>query len=359
MSNSRQNYSNRGLNRIVYMMMLFSVIIFVRGLLSDNIISFFSQFLWLTIPFYYAVTIIKTINHFKLKPSNVGKVGIIYFTFYVCINTFVNIRMYGFNLSGTVGQSRLISPGGGPVVLGYTIVLVMCYLLVIRDTLPRKNTIIVTGILFFGSILTGSRGAVWPMLLLLFLYVTTNKNLKIRVLMLTLVIIAMIIIKPISQLEDIVPRIMNFSGGSRLNTVENSLKVFTEQNFFTMLFGTGLSGFFPYQLWLFNANDVMNLVSYNMFFYNGKMLLVQPHNSYIYLLMESGIIGLIFFIFIFKEAFNKIKKQEHKRYKYLFLFMIILLNYLDSIFLIQPGSSGLWWLLIFLVISDEKEYIIN
>lgn len=344
----------KDLNKLEYVHFILDLFIIVRGLFVEDFFKLFAQLLWFSVPFYYAFTILRCIDHFKLKACNVGKVGIFYFLFYICTITIVNIKQYGFELSGTISQTRLLSPGGGPVILGYTIVIIMCYLLSLRNVMDKKSILIAACVLTFVAILTGSRGSIWPILILLFLLFTTNKMpTNIKILSFILFTFGIVIINPIDILVNLVPRIFNFSGGARSETVIRTLEVFSEQPIYKMLFGTGLSEFFPYQDWLLNSREI-NFLSYNTFMYNEQILLVQPHNSYIYLLMETGLFGLILYIYIFIKEFIIIKKKctSNKLFKYLLLISIVFLNYLDSIFIIQPGSSGLWWALQFLIIYD-------
>ncbi len=334
-------------------LVLFTLILII-GITVDNFSVFFSQFLWFVVPFLYAVIVMKFINCYDLSPLNIGKAGLICFALYICVNILINFQQYGFALSGTMEQSRILSPGGGPVVLGYTIALVMSYCLIIKDEMSRVYFFFISVILVSGSILTGSRGSIWPMLFLLITTNLINNRKKQQFLTIILLIAGIIIIDPVSLLEELIPRVMDLSGKARTETVINAIKVFVEQPILFQLFGTGLGGFFPYQEWLISGGENVFL-DYNMFLYNREILLVQPHNSYVYLLLETGVVGLILFLFIFINAFKKIKCQETNRtYKLIFFVLIVSLNYLDSVFIIQPGSSGLWWLLLFLVVYDNN-----
>lgn len=353
---SRRKRSHR-LSKIIYLKIILDFLILMRGMFADNFLVFFAQYLWFVIPFYYAVIIIKCIDYFNLKISNVGKMGLLYFAFYIFVNAVINLQQYGFTFSGMMVESRVVSPSGGPVILGYTIVIITCYLLYNRSIISRINILLGICIFFVGAILTGSRVAIWSMMLLLFLYIITNKKAKVQLISIFLFIIVTIIFNPVSFVADLVPRTIDLSGGVRADTVVSAIKVFYEQPILTMLFGTGLSACFPYQLWLSNRGDVVKLLSYNTFLYNGQIMLVQPHNSYMYLLLEAGIIGLLLFLAIFIKAFNMIKAQasDNKRYRYLLVLFIVVLNYFDSVLIIQPGSAGLWWLLLFFAICDSRK----
>lgn len=353
---SKRKYASK-IRSVIYLKSILDIFIFMRGICVDDFSTFFAQFLWFIIPFYYAVAVIKYIDCFNLKVSNVGKMGLFYYAIYVVINIIVNIKYYGFAFSNTAERSRIISPGGGPVIFGYTIVIIICYLLYNKGIISSISMFI--GILIYsvGGILTGSRAAIWPIILLLIIYIFMNKHTSVKIMTLSIVFIIVIILNPISFLTTLVPRIIDFSGGTRLETAINAFKIFYEQPVLRALFGSGFGNLFPYQLWLSSKEKVINLISYNTFIYDGRILLVQPHNSYLYLLLETGLIGLLLFLSLFINIIFIIKRHEsnNKHYKYIMIFFIMVLNCFDSVFIIQPGTAGLWWLLIFMVITDTQD----
>jgi O-antigen ligase len=351
----RRKRVNKHINKIIYVRLALDLLILLRGVYAENVLVFFAQFLWFAVPFYYAYSVIKFIDYFDLRASNVGKVGLFYFVVYVGINIIINIRQFGFFISGDLAQSRLVSPGGGPVVLGYTIALAVCYLLNIKGELPKTRSFFFMSILSLGAILTGSRGAIWPLMLLIVLYLMTGKRVQVQILVMLIFLIVVIAFNPVSIIASLVPRIMDVSGGSRAITVANAISGFSEQPFFDKLLGVGLGARFPYQSWLSGGNSMPSLLSFNTFSFNGQALLVQPHNSYIYLLLETGVVGLFLFLMIFFVILKAIGKSHisTKKYRYVFILLVLSLNYLDSIFIIQPASAGLWWILTFFVVTAE------
>ncbi len=90
-------------------LVLFTLILII-GITVDNFSVFFSQFLWFVVPFLYAVIVMKFINCYDLSPLNIGKAGLICFALYICVNILINFQQYGFALSGTMEQSRILSP---------------------------------------------------------------------------------------------------------------------------------------------------------------------------------------------------------------------------------------------------------
>ena len=163
-------------------------------------------------------------------------------------------------------------------------------------------------------------------------------------------------VEPVTLLKQIVPRAMDLDFGARGITLLNGLKAFSKQPIIEKLFGVGLSGLFPYQSWLL-YRYTLGFPHYNMFFFNGYIMLVQPHNSFLYLLLETGLVGLLLFLSLFVIGYHLIRTKtvSNRRLRCLVLFLIIFLNCFDAVFMIQPGSAGLWWLLYFLVIYDMNE----
>lgn len=350
LSNKLKN-TNR-LKKIVYITLLLHLVIFIRGLFTSNFTVFIAQFLWFSVPFYYAYIVIKYIDKFKLSAVNIGKIGLTYFAFYIFVSILINFKNYGFAITGELVQSRLISPGGGPVILGYTIVLITSYLIIIRKSFSKALFYLISIIYLIGVLFTGSRGAIWPFIILIFILIVARKKTLANMLFIIFICILIILANPISMMVNIVPRIMDLSGGLRVETFFNSLSIFVGQSMSTILFGSGLSDCFPYQEWLTNRGS-MELLSYNTFYYKSHILLVQPHNTFIYLLLETGIVGLLIFLNIFYNSFKIIRKHANKeKVRYLVLLLIIALNFLDSIFMIQPGTAGLWWILLFLSLHD-------
>lgn len=341
---------------VIFVKVILDIIILIRGLYLQDINIFLSQFIRFAIPFYYAMLVIKIIKMYKLNIINISKTGIFYFSLYIVTNIAINFNKYGFVLFNGTDKSRLISPGGGPVIFGYTIVIVMSYLLYYKKYLSKQYNNIIITILLIGGVLTGSRGAIWPILILTLIYLISYKDLRKTVIAFTLLVSVFIVFNPIDFLGDIIPRILNFSLGGRGNTTINAINVFKEQSLLLMLFGVGLSACFPYQLWSISKSSVSNIISYNTFLYNSQVLLVQPHNTYIYLLIETGILGLTLFLLIIVFSIKIIKQQNiiGKCYKYITVILIFGLNYLDSVFMIEPGSAGLWWVLLFFVIYNEN-----
>lgn len=339
-----------GLYKILLIKVFLDIIILLRGLYVDHISIFLSQFLWFIIPFYFSFVVFLVIKKYNFDVIRISKIGIGFYCLYLVLNIVINISKYGFSIENGEIRSRLLSPGGGPVILGYTIVLVLTYMLSIRDNISIPKFYVYISVLIIGSLFTGSRGSIWTILLIiLFYFLVKNKNKLFFIINLFILGFSFLAFKPINHITSFVPRIMNLDGGSRTVTLYNSLELFAKQPISNILFGTGISGFFPYTNWLTNHGTVEN----NTFIYNGKILLVQPHNTYLYLLIETGLIGLLIFVIIFIMFFVNLEDGKNKFYHYLVVFSALLLNNFDAIFLVQPSASSLWWLILFFVLDNS------
>ena len=97
-----------------------------------------------------------------LDARRVSEIGIAYFVCYLLVNILANFLTYGFGLFDSGTRSRLVSP---EVVssLGYTITLMMGFTLLNRGGLHNLRVFLYMCILAVGSIFTGSRASVWPM----------------------------------------------------------------------------------------------------------------------------------------------------------------------------------------------------
>ena len=123
------------------------------------------------------------------------------------------------------------------------------------------------------------------------------------------------------------------------------------------LFGAGLNNFFPYQKWAMSVNDI----DLNMITREGVSILVQPHNSFIYSLMESGIIGLFFLmgIIIYAGWSFVHYKTDNFAFRIAFVGVLFLVNFFDSVFYVQPGTAGTFWLLLLITINENRHRYYN
>lgn len=360
-SNKVRSIIFKKITRTVIIFSAIELLVSMIGSVNKNIWVSLSQLSWVIIPLLYATSIIYFIMSYELSFSNVGRIGLFYFILYAIFCIVYNILHFGLQIRGAALSDRMTSTGGGAVIFGYTIALMACYLLYKKYRI--KKIFGFGGIIIFtmSAIATGSRGAIWPVILIFFMYFISHKKSIYRIISICLLIILIITINPFRLIGELVPRVLAISDNSRISTWRNSLLAFSQQSFFEIIFGTGLGNFYPYQYWFLSPNKWTEFISYNLFFYNGLLLLVQPHNVLIYLLLETGLVGVSLYIYMFIIAAKEINRQTVHNiiYKKLLLFLIFVLNCFDAIFIVSPGPAGLWWIMYYFAIYDGVDEQVN
>ena len=352
---SKKSFDNKIFIKILLIKIVFDFIVIVRSIFDLNPNLVLAQYLFQAVPFYYALSVIIFINKFDFNLHKICKYALTFFIIYLSAAVFININTYGYSLD-FLNLGRIISPGGGPVVLGYTIALMSAFLLLLRREFSKYLLWLFMFVLIISSLFTGSRGSMWPLLFVILVYLFDNKDFRILLITLIGLFIAFLIFDPINWLSDVIPRFFNLIDQSRLDTNIQCIKILMSENIGVFIFGKGIGGFFPYQAYLVEHTPGMNL-----FYYKDYILLVQPHNSFIYILMEAGFFCLLLFVYpLLKALFITVngEKSKEKKYAIIATLFAIILNLFDSIFVVIPGSAALWWLIVFSVmqlILEEKK----
>ena len=324
---------------------IFDLSILFSGISKNiNLGYFFTQYLWFILPGYYGLLYVLFINKLQLDHEQIIKIGLVFFAGYIIFNIVINGAVYDF----IFGADRLISPGGGPVIFGYSIALLFT-VLVAYDYLFKKLTFYLLAVIYLvGSLATGSRASMIPVLVIFAVYFFVDKKIQpLTKLVIVLVAFSALMLQG-SLLLRIAPRLTKLATGSRGVSAVNTLRAYGNYSLIDKLSGRGLTGFFPYQQWNRFPELRREFTHYNRFLYNGEYLLVQPHNSFLMALMELGLLRTILLICFFGYFF--IKNLIGKDYRRaLFTGVFIVLNLFDSIIFVSPGSSALWMSMFFLV----------
>lgn len=304
--------------------------------------------IWFAEPILYALLLADYIKDAQLGYHRILK------NICVIFGLFCAYRLLGYVLVvGFDSGSRLRSTGGGPVIFGYTIVIMSSALLFERKLFKKRWFYFFLIVNTLTAFATGSRGAIWPILFLWVLYFllddwSATKFLLSILLAIFFISLAIIDLSGIiaSSTENI-SRILDFEDASRLVTDINSLRYFSRQSLVDMIFGKGLGNFYPNQYWSLLVQDK----TYNTFIADGLIMLVQPHNSFIYMLVENGLVGLAFMVVYLTGVLRKIRRSRMDNYVFAIVtvLVIIFVNCFDSIFMVQPGVAGNIWLLLFLL----------
>lgn len=343
------------INKYIKMMMItLSVYSAIMIVLTSNLMISICSWIWLATPMIYALIACRYCNVSKSNLTLVLKYSIVWFTLYLSVVVVYYIFVHHLFLDQTV---RMNPRGGGAVIFGYTIALFFILAVIYKNEFKIVPYYLILVILTIGSLGTASRGSVWLVVLFWianFIFKKLNRN-RIIIFIFLVPIFVYLCTLDFSSLETTTftgfARLFNIHSFRRMTSTTNVLDVFGEMPFIRKIFGMGPGGFFPYQEWTMSIDDVEN----NMFNYMGYSILVQPHNSFLYILMEYGLIGFANLVLIFIGGIKRVFSDKSPRwiYKLIFVGSIIVLNCLDSVFFVQPGTAFTFWFLLLLVLDDD------
>lgn len=331
----------------IYIDLLMGVLLFFSALVAiahrRGFIASIEQAL-IFVPYMFARETLIRVQGVGLSTEEIVKYGVPFYVVAQLGFLLINIFVYGFSFDGNA-ESRIISVGGGPVILGYTIALVLACWLLYRNRMPRRWNIFVVASCLLLSFATGSRGSMWPVLLIALVLLLGRYNRFSAIRWLAVLLGAAVLILFV-DLESLFPRLFLTSGSGRFSSVESNLKAFRTFTFPEVLFGKGLGEFFPIQMWNMNKLSSM-FVKYNQFYYEGISLLVQPHNSFVFALMELGVVGLAVYTWIVKRAMGiKILNEKWGAEWGLFVLVALAVLFFESTLFIATGAASLWWLIL-------------
>lgn len=334
---------------------IFILIMAFTAIINDAQGHHFLQMLMILLPYLFARESLLHIKGYGFRDIEIVKYGVTFFAIIQMFFFVINIVVYGFSFNGEA-SSRIISVGGGPVVLGYTVALVFSAWLLFREQITSKWYWSVTVCCLLVTLATGSRGGMWPVLLLLFIGFMCRRG-KLSANRSIVTLIFAFLIMGLFDFQTIFPRLFLFGNNSRVSAIVGNLGAYQTFSFLEQLLGKGIGMFYPYQLWLLD-NSLACFHDYNRFFYNGVSLLVQPHNTYVYVLMETGLLGFASFILLLKRAvFGKRMVQRktklgHKMFVITFFFLLSA----ETTLFVELGSASLWWFILILIGSSEDKF---
>lgn len=346
-------------NRIkVYLLMY--IVYSILGVLFSwkGMLNSFCVWIWVCVPILFAIVVIDYCESVKVNYLYIIYNMIKCFCLYVIIVIAYYIPVHHLFIDSSV---RLNPRGGGAVIFGYTIAVIFALTVMYRDIFEnKKEYYFILAVLSVGAIATASRAAVWPVVFLwiinfMWTKLTSKKLLFTIVLIPIFVFLTMVDFSKMSTTTTFVglDRLFNTSSFRRAQTTTNIFSLFSDFEICRKLFGFGLGNFFPYQKWCLYVNDV----DLNMIRYNGVAVLVQPHNSFLYELMEGGIIGLLLMVSSFICAIKTLLKYKNSNYIFglAFIGVMLLVNCFDSVLFVQPGVAGSFWLLLMISINGSRQ----
>ncbi len=340
------------------LMTTFAVYTFFQVLFAaDNVLNSFCVWIWVSIPMLFGIVVGEYCEQRRLCYRDIIIHMIRWFCVYLVVVLVYNVAVHHLFINPTF---RLSPRGGGAVIFGYTIAVVFAFCVQYRDFFSKREYYILLAILSVGALGTESRAAIWPIVFLWIINfelaeLTVKKIIFMVLLIFVLVFFSELDFSNLANTTEFIgwKRLFNTSSVRRSLTLVNTMILFGRTSFMTKIFGVGLNDFFPYQKWVMQVNDV----DLNMITRDRISVLVQPHNSFLYALMESGLLGFLLLLGIFIYAVWSFMHYRTDNYifKIVFVGVIFLANCFDSVFYVQPGAAGTLWLLLIITINENKQ----
>ena len=340
----------------VYLFCIYtSINVAFRSISNKNFDVSFVQYLWAIVPMIYSIIVIGTIKNKLIDIEKIIDYYLYLIAGYCIFSVLIYIKNFGYNFELTTRISG--GSGSGGLLFSYTLVLAYGLLILRKEFIPLLHSIIIMFIYLGFILLSGSRIAIVFALILTFLFILKSKH-NFRKIVNTILLLLFLIICQFfdlySQLLKVAPRLSNMTSGIRGVNFISSLKLFVSDNILNEFIGRGLGQFFPYQDWFLHHVSVLDIT----FMHNGMIFIVQPHNSFIHILLELGIIGLILFMMIICSLYKKALQHQSRNCKTIISFIfvsVIILNCFDSAFTINPGVASIWWIILFLLTCYKEE----
>jgi hypothetical protein len=300
-------------------------------------------------PFVAAVLITQLINREVFEASL--KMFALAFVVYLLVNFFVWLIILNTRLPNSPGLSyaRMGGTFSEPVTLGYLIAtlcpIILFYISTIKNTAVRAIGIPITILVLFSStIATGTRGGIFILVPYVIGWIFSKK--RYGLLITTGILI--VLFNPIQRYGITVDRFLDLQDEGRTTTRAAGLEYWAGSELTKKVFGYGFGNVYPYNHWL-QQNELSN----NVFFLGSDYSIIQPHNTFIWLLIEGGLLCLMASLALFIVDLNLTirnivsKNQSINSEKataiFFFLLFTILVNNLDSILVIYPNLSFITW----------------
>ncbi len=301
------------------------------------------------VPFMAAVVITQLINKEAFEVSI--KVFSLAFVVYLIVNIFIWILVLNKRLPNSPGLSfaRMGGTFSEPVTLGYMIAslcpIILFYISNVKSAVARAIGIPITVLVLFSSTLaTGTRGGI----LIIVSYILGWLISKKRYMLLISLVLLTVLLNPVQRYGLTLDRFMDLKDEGRTSTRAVGLEYWARSDLINKAFGYGFGNVYPYNLWL-QQNELTN----NVFFLGSDFSIVQPHNTFVWLLIEGGLLCLLASLAViiidlkitinYYSKINRIINKEKAGAMFFFLVSIILVNNLDSILVIYPNLSFLTW----------------
>lgn len=329
----------------------FGLLGLTQSFFSGNPARTLVQLMYIVVPYYYANAILAFGYRNGACFSRVLRYGTLATLIYLVVVLAYNVVTYSLFTSG----SALYAPGG-QVVLGYTIVILASLVFLAKEECGSFWWYKVTSVLLMVCcVLTQSRVATWATLTIGVLCLIPRRRADLALLFVLGAIILVFALDPFGIIFNYSERLYSIDSG-RFNTWDGVLSCFSESNAMQKSLGYGLGNVFPVLDWQTGLQDQSIIRgdgdgSWNSFFFNGHSLLVEPHNAFLWLLLETGLVGVVAFAFI--VLFIGTRSIKHRNHYALAGFLVAaaftVVNLFDAIIFCNAISAS-WWCILLLPI---------
>lgn len=238
------------------------------------------------------------------------------------------------------------------VYLGFIIVAFISFFLFIENsrTKPRPTFIILGLVTGFLSILaTGSRsGILLFMGLGLFAVVFRTKRLIRRVLTGIVLVILVVLLLRFGDVKDY--RFFSLDISDRYSSWVSSADQLLRSEPSSILLGFGWGRVYPYWQWVEEGSRVWD--DQNIFYLNQRISLVSPHNSFLWIAIEGGIILFAVLFFLIARGLIAISRKIRKVKGSWFLLYgeitLILMISLSDCLVTDLPTAYICWIMLFL-----------
>lgn len=333
------------LNQIDLLYIIMIIYIVISSIIANNIMASLRYILGMLLIF--VIYFINKQIFMNLKKSTLNKIitnvsiiygiisiiyyflGLLAFDFHFVGN---DIIKYGVLMDRQI--PRLISlASSDPNISSCYFGLSFCFFLSKHDNFKEKFALFIYALLI---ILTLSRGAFVSLLITLIYYLFFCKDdIKKTIINIIKIIIVLIIVVPL--INNITTKYLSFSTTNLINSRIQSL---------TTDGGSGRERLWKYALDSFSEHPIIgiginNTLTYNNLNYNENH---YTHNTYLEILSELGIIGMIIYIIIIYMIYKNTRKYKNK-YPFVICFLIFLLC--ENMFLSLFINELFFFMLIF------------
>lgn len=299
--------------KLIFTLILFNIYILIRSLFVDNIYLSLESSLFFFRYIFFALGIAYILQNndfnFFLKSAIIIFIAIFAFFFFdVSYQSIFGLNI--FNIEPLV-TGRHTSIFGEEMILGNFIVRlspIFIYFISLKVQNHTKKfflTSIVVFLALFLTLMSGERVAIfYSILLLLFHFLYFKGFTYYRIITFTLAtFIAITLVTMNSNIKD---RIVNTTI-KNLESANNQFYFFSRQHHSHYI--TSIRMFMDNPIFGQGPRQFRNLCSDQRFYYDRYSCSTHPHNTYIQLLAETGIIGFLFFFSIFILFFFKFIKK--------------------------------------------------